>query len=471
MQTDELATYAFASLGSVIDRVDEKARLERAADDAPQLVVMRGRRRVGKSYLLNRSFEGHRFVYFQADEGEERGHLDLFAAETGRLANAPLSFADWDAALEFVESLGSDAPLVVVLDEYQWLRKAQPQLDSKIMRHFDRWERKKTPITLVVNGSALTLMEELLEGDRPMFGRAAYRPLIESFDFRDASLFGPARASSEEKLRRYGVLGGTAQYQVWAGHESLPRVLEERILKKDESLFEEPLQLIRGEDEIREPGSYYAILRAIAQGETRFNEIETRSKITSGQLLAKRLKRLQRLRYIEERSPIGGNGTSLWEIADPFFAFWFRYVYPSRSRLQRGRVDEVAKAITVDLDNHMGWVFERVCREWAARYSSADEFAEAAEIGAYWTRTHDVEIDVVARQGKRYLALGSCKWSARADGHVLDRLKESRDKVLGAGDAALFIFARGFHPALVRRASEEGVRLISSEDLFVNSSK
>lgn len=466
LQTCEFATYEFATIDSVIDRLDEKARLERAADEAPQLVVMRGRRRVGKSYLLNRSFEGRRFVYFQADEGEERGHLDLFAAEAGRLVNAPLSFADWDAALDYVDSLGSDAPLVVVLDEYQWLRKAQPQLDSKITRHFDRWERKKTPITLVVSGSALTLMEELLEGDKPMFGRAAHRPLIEPFDFRDAALFGSAKASSEEKLRRYGVLGGTAQYQVWAGHGSLQRVLKERILMKDESLFEEPLQLIRGEDEIREPGNYYAILRAIAQGETRFNEIEARSKISSGQLLTKRLNRLERLRYIEERNPIGGNGTSLWEIADPFFAFWFRYVYPSRSRLQRGRVDEVAKAITADLDNHMGRVFEHVCREWAARYSAADEFAEASEIGAYWTRTQDVEIDVVARAGKRYLALGSCKWSARADTHVLDKLKESRDKVRGASHATLFIFARGFHPALVKRAREEDVRLISSAELF-----
>lgn len=450
----------------MIDRLEEKRRLERAADEAPQLVVMRGRRRVGKSYLLNSCFEDRRLVYFQADEGEERGHLDLFASEVGQLVNAPLSFADWDAALDYVGALGTDQALVVVLDEYQWLRKAQPRLDSTIMRHFDRWERRKVPITVVVSGSALTLMEELLEGDKPMFGRAGYRPLVEPFNFRDASLFGPSKVTSEEKLRRFGVLGGTAQYQVWAGKLPLQRVLKERILPKDESLFEEPLQLIRGEDEIREPGNYYAILRAIAQGETRFNQIEARSKITSGQLLTKRLKRLERLRYIEERRPIGGNGTVLWEIADPFFAFWFRSVYPNRSRLQGGRVDEVAGEITRDLDNQMGWVFERVCREWARRYSPAEEFAEANEIGAYWTRTHDLEIDVVARARKRYLALGSCKWSARADTHVLDALEEARSKVAGAADASLFIFARGFHPALLQRASEGRVRLVSADDLF-----
>lgn len=450
----------------MVDRTEEQARLQRAADDAPQLVVMRGRRRVGKSFLLNESFKGRRFVYFQADEGEERGHLDLLAVEAQSLISAPIAFADWDSALTFLENQGREEPLVVVLDEYQWLQKSQPQLDSKIMRHFDRWERERVPVTLVLSGSALTLMEELLEGDRPMFGRASYRPLIEPFDYRDASAFAPSSANSAEKLRRFGVLGGTAQYQVWAGDLELPRLLRERILAKDESLFEEPLQLIRGEDEIREPGSYYAILRAIADGRTQFSEIEAASKISSGQLLTKRLNRLEQLRYIEQRDSVGGNGTSTWQISDPFFTFWFRYVYPARSRLQSGRTEEVARSVEADLDNHMGWVFEEVCRRWARRYASMPELADAEEIGAYWTRTHDVEIDVVARGKKDYTALGSCKWSASADTHALDRLKESRDKVRGAAGAKLLIFARGFHPALVERAAAENVTLIPADDLF-----
>src|ERR1700733_8763021 len=198
----------------MVDREREKVRLEQAAAQAPQLVVLRGRRRVGKSYLLDHSFTGQRFVYFQADEGEERDHLDLLAAEVGALVDAPLSFTDWEAALGYLGSLAEDAPLVVALDEYQWMRKAQPRLDSMIVRHFDRWERAGRRLTLVLSGRALTLMEELLEGNQPMFGRAAYRPLLEPFDFRDAARFASERLSAEEKLRRFAVLGGTAQYQV-----------------------------------------------------------------------------------------------------------------------------------------------------------------------------------------------------------------------------------------------------------------
>jgi uncharacterized protein len=450
----------------MIDRQEELERLRRAAAEAPQLVVMRGRRRVGKSYLLDRSFAEHRVVYFQADEGEARGHLDFLAAELGRLVNAPIAFGDWNEALSSLDEQARQQPLVVVLDEFQWMLQAEPLLDSIVMRHFDRWERARIPITLVISGSALSMMEQLLEGERPMFGRAGYRPFLQPFDYRDAALFASSATSAAQKLLRYGVLGGTAQYQVWAGQASLREILKHRILTKDEPLFEEPLQLIRGESAIREPGNYYEVLRAIARGATHFNEILQQSKISSGQLLTGRLDRLAKLRYIDERRPLGGNGSPSWSVSDPFFRFWFRYVYPNRSRLQRGRVEEVCEAILTDIDNHMGGVFEQVCRDWAGRYSAEEQLAGAEDIGAYWTRTHDVEVDLVARGRKGIVAVGSCKWSTRADTHDLDRLIELRGRIRGAGSAALYVFARDFHKSLVERAERDGVRLVSADELF-----
>jgi hypothetical protein len=450
----------------MVDRLEELERLRIAAAEAPQLVVMRGRRRVGKSYLLDRSFANHRLVYFQADEGEARGHLDLLAGEVGRLIDAPVSFTDWNEALAALDAQALRYPLVVVLDEFQWMMRAEPLLDSIIMRHYDRWERAQVPITFVISGSALTMMEQLLEGGRPMYGRAGYRPFLQPFDYRDAALFASPSTSPTQKLQRYGILGGIAQYQVWAGHASIRDILKRRILTKDEPLFEEPLQLIRGESAIREPGNYYELLRAIARGATKFNEILQRSKISSGQLLTNRLDRLAQLRYIQERRPLGGNGSPSWSVSDPFFRFWFRYVYPNRSRLQRGRVEEVCEAILADLDNYMGPVFEEVCRDWAGRHSAEAKLAGAEDIGAYWTRTHDVEVDLVARGHKGIVAVGSCKWSTRADAHDLDRLIVLRGKIRGAGNAALYVFARDFHTSLLERVEADGVRLVSADELF-----
>ena len=137
---------------------------------------------ITKANLQSYNFANHGFVRVP---GEARGHLDLLAAELGRLVNAPIAFGDWNEALS---SLGEQAklqPLVVVLDEFQWMLLAEPTLDSIVMRHFDRRERARVPITLVVSGSALTMMEQLLEGDRAMFGRSGYRPFLQPFDYRD----------------------------------------------------------------------------------------------------------------------------------------------------------------------------------------------------------------------------------------------------------------------------------------------
>ena len=357
------------------------------------------------------------------------------------------------------------------------MRAAQPLLDSKVMRWFDRWTRRSTPVTLVLSGSALSLMEGLTEGNQPLFGRASYRPLIEPLHFRDAAEFGPGKANPEQRLRRYAVLGGTPQYQDWAGEAELGAILREHILRRGEPLYEEPLQLLRGEDEIRDPGSYYSVLLAISAGATGASEIASRIGGDGGRggrgggrpsmtLLTKRLRRLKELGYIEQRRPLLGNGVTRWEILDPYFAFWFRYVYPARSRLQIGGVEAVAKAIEADLDNFMGPVFERVCREWAARVSAHESLAGAEALGSAWTRTHDLEVDLVATRGKACVALGSCKWSRQADARVLDDLLAARARLSNGLGADLFVFARGFHPSLKAAAKEHAAILVTPADLF-----
>lgn len=451
----------------MIGREVELGRLRQAADEAPQLVIMRGRRRVGKSFLLDEAFRSRRLIYFQADEGSEDSHLSFLAEECERFTGVPVAFSDWNSVMRLFERLAAEEPLVAVLDEFQWMNSAQELLPSIIMRHYDHWERRRIPVTLVISGSALTMMEQLVEGNKPMFGRAKYRPLIEPFDYRVASEFGSTRLSPEKKLQRYSVLGGTAQYQAWAGNHDLERILKMSVLAKDESLFDEPLQLIRGESTLREPGNYYEIIRVIAQGAGSYSQIASKSKVSSSPVLTDRLRRLEDLRYIELRETIAGNGSATYHIADPFFRFWFRYVYPNRSRLQLGAgVETVYTDIMADLDNFIGPVFEQVCREWVMRYATPEQFPSCQKIGSYWTRTHNVEVDIVGMTKGRFEVLGSCKWSKHADAEDLDKLIASRDLIRGAGTAPLYLFARGFHSSLLRRARNNEVKLISLADLF-----
>lgn len=457
----------------MVNREQERARLVDAADRPPQLVVLRGRRRVGKSYLVDRALGRRRGVFFQADEQDEAGHLELFGREAGALLpGAPtLTFGSWDEAFDFVGAQAAQAgPLVVALDEFQWLWDAQPAIDSILQRHWDRWQRADVPVTVVLSGSALSRMEQLLEHGRPLHGRADYRPLLLPIDYRHAAAFAASDADAEERLRRYAVIGGTPQYEVWAGPGPIRTVIAERILRKGESLYEEPLHLLREEQTIRTPGTYFKLCAAIAGGATQYNEIASRAKLDNPNL-SKMLPRLEELGYVERRAPLERRGfaerRSSYRLRDPFFRFWFRYVWPNRSRLERGRVDEVAARIDADFDNYMGPAFEDVCRTWLGTYSTVPEAEGITEIGSWWHRTGRPEIDIVTLRGRKFGAMGSCKWDRAAPPQALGNLMRDREALAGPdADGGVLVFARGFSDDLAQRAAREGVRLVTLDDLY-----
>jgi AAA+ ATPase superfamily predicted ATPase len=455
----------------MVDREREQRQIRDATAVSPALIVLMGRRRVGKSFLLARTFTGTRTVSFQGDEQRERQHLDLLAEEAGRvlLGTTALSFGTWDDALAFFGEQARREPLTVILDEFQWLKAAQPALDSIIERHWDRWDRDGVHITLVLSGSALTMMEELLDRGAPLFGRAAARPRLAPLDFRDAAAFAATR-DPEKLLRRWAVLGGTPQYQLWAGPGALEKVLAERVLAKDAPLYDDPRHLLRDGEGIRDPGTYLAILRAIARGATHHNEIAQQAKVPTGNL-ARKIARLEDLGYLTARYPLGADGheeRSSYQIADPYFRFWFRYVVNNRSRLERGRVQEVLDEILADLDNVMGWAFEECCRHWVGRYADENAVGAPQQIGSWWSRDGRTEVDVVGVRRHRFVLVGSCKWRRTADVDVLTDLQRQRE-ALGpkAARARLAIFARErFTDALRERAAEDDVLLIAASDLL-----
>ena len=457
----------------MVDRQRERERLVEAADRPPQLVVLRGRRRVGKSYLVDRALGDRRGVFFQADEQDEAGHLELFGREAGTLlpGSPALTFATWDDAFEFVGAqAGETGPLVLALDEFQWLWDAQPAIDSILQRHWDRWQRAGVPVTVVLSGSALSRMEQLLEHGLPLHGRADYRPLLLPLDYRQAAAFAPADANAEERLRRYAVIGGTPQYEVWAGPEPIRAVIAERILRKGESLYEEPLHLLREEQSIRTPGTYFKLCAAIAGGATQYNAIATVARLDNPNL-AKMLPRLEELGYVERRAPLERGGfaarRSSYRLRDPFFRFWFRYVWPNRSRLERGRVEEVAARIEADFDTYMGLAFEDACRAWLGSYATGPEADGITEIGSWWHRTGRPEIDVVTLRGRRLGPLGSCKWDRAASPQALGNLRRDREALAGPdAEGELLVFARGFSDDLAQRSAREGARLIAANELY-----
>lgn len=482
LSTDELLTYkeikttilSMKTSPELVDREEEFVRLRLLQKDAPSLAVIRGRRRVGKSYLLAAALgtsHTNRVVSFQADEQPSAAQLALFSAEASRLLPGapPLSFSSWDEALAFIGEQTKTASVTLILDEFQYLCRAEPSLPAIIMRWWDRWQTDRRRISLVLCGSAISFMEGLVGASGALHGRAVYRPLVSPLDYRSSAEFAPAAASSQELIERFAVLGGTPQYQEWAGKRPLARVIEEVVLTKGAPLYEELLTLLRSEDDIRDRSTYFGVLRAVAEGRTKTTQIAGYAGLSVANV-SKIMDRLRDLRYVDHVIPLGFGDEprrGYWKIADPFFAFWFRYVFPNRSRLERGLVDVVQEEISADFGNYVGrYAFEDCCRVWAGRF--APFAGDLREVGSWWSRKGDVEIDVVGTAKDRYAFVGSCKWSERADERSLFQLYDQRAK-LGpkAARARMALFSRReFSKKVHDRAASENVLLVSSDDLF-----
>lgn len=322
----------------------------------------------------------------------------------------------------------------------------------------------------MLSGSALSYMAGLFQGGKPTHGRSILRPLLRPLSYRKIAEFGPPALTPIEIIERYSVLGGTPQYLRWASGRPLAQAIEDVILSPDAPLYDDPEHLICEEENIREPGPYFGILQAIARGYTNPTAIGGHLQISS-QLATKFLDRLAELDYVTRVEPVepghGGRARAYWKIGDPYFRFWFGHVFPNRSRLARGRIKDVSRELGRALPEVTSLVFEDVCREWVGRYSELG--TAAVEVGSWWSRRSDMEIDVVALDKHGYSVLGSCKWWAKPIGLAqLDELYEARAK-LGpkAAQSRLVLFSRsGFKPELVERAAAERVVLIEVADLF-----
>lgn len=325
------------------------------------------------------------------------------------------------------------------------------------------------PIALVLSGSALSFMDGLLAHGSPLYGRAAYRPLLLPLDLWSAAEFTAPRTPPEQLIERYAVVGGTPQYQVWAGHRRVEAVIKEALLAKGSPLYEEPLNLLRSQEGIRDAGTYFAALSAIAHGDNRTGRIAMRAQVHTS-AASRMLDRLRELGYVEQREPVAptpDRARAFWRISDPYFRFWFRFVFSNRSRLERAQVDEVFDEIWTSFGGFVSYVFEDCCRTWVGTRS---QFAGTSrEVGSWWSRKGDAEIDVAAMGKDGYTLLGSCKWREREVGEsVLDELYQHR-ALLGpkAAQARLALFARRAFSAGVRaRAARENVLLVAAADLF-----
>jgi AAA+ ATPase superfamily predicted ATPase len=471
-----------------VDRDAELAWLRRGwGAGRPELRVLYGRRRVGKSALLDRFADGLPAVVYQAVEGTSADHLrdltaELLAAEGDPLLEAaPL--ANWAAALAYIAARARRGPLLFVFDEYQYAAEADPALASLFQRWWSREiEGPGLPLYLVLCGSYVRFfVRNVLTG--PMYGRNTGVWRLDPLAYPEAGRFFPGW-SPEDRVRAWAVLGGVPHYlKRFDPTRGLTWNVAHNVLARGASLYAEGELLTR--EELRDPRTYFSVLRAIDDGCTTNGKIENRVRGgREGGNITYYLDTLRELGFLDHRKPVvGASGRGIWEIADPYLRFWFRFVLPNRRRLDRSADPErdYQELVAPQLDHFVSKpAFEEVCREWVRRRAARAALPLVDAVGSWWgqipapsvdspRRQKSAELEVVAVRGGRVVLAGEAKWSTAPVGFAtLNHLREVLPHVPGAdASTPLVLFGRRFDPRLRERAGDEGVTLVGPDDLYV----
>ncbi len=418
-----------------VNREDELKFLEsRYQSNSPEFIVIYGRRRVGKTELMLKFLENKNGVYFLASKEGDRQNIKDFSQTAGRVLNdeyfGQIEFPDWFTLFESVfkhrkfRELAENNKFILIIDEFPYLihsNKAIPSVFQKI------WElcMKKENIMLVLSGSSVSVMEsEVLGYKSPLYGRRTGQWQLDPLDFKHLGEFLPY--SKEDLVLLWSIVGGIPEYLLkFDTNLSLWDNVRNNVIQKGTYLYEEVEYLLN--EEFREPKNYKLIFKAIALGYNRLGEICNYTGLDKS-MVSKYLDVLNKLHILREEIPVTASlkfKRRLYFIHEPFFNFWFRFIYSNRIDLEANRQNEVLEVIKRDFPMYCGPIFEVLVTELLMRKQILIDHP-FTKIGRWWHK--DKEIDVVAlNDATKEILFVECKWkslSRRQAEVVLGELSE-----------------------------------------------
>ena len=439
-----------------------------------ECIIIYGRRRVGKTTLINEFCKDKPTIFFSNTteiENLESLSKSIMNYERPDMDVTP-EFKTYDAALDELTALATHERIVFVIDEYPYLAKAKPSISAMLQHIIDhKWNNSK--MFLILCGSSMSFMEDQVLGqESPLYGRRTGQFKIAPLDYKESAVFHPD-LSNEDNALIYGITGGVPHYiNKLGGKESVDEALLDNFFDRSSYLYEEPANLLK--QELREPAIYNAIITAIAQGASRINDIALKTG-QENSVVSKYLGTLIDLGIVKKETPVTekiGKKT-IYELADNFFRFWYRFVPANMSAIDSGRIQKsYANSIKKNLPDYMGLTFEHMCRDYLLYYEK-DLPIELNQVGQWWGTDNknkkQVQIDIVGTpvEGDEYI-IGSCKYQNEKIG--LDELELIREyaQVFGKGKKYYYyIFSKGgFTEGLIQAKNRGEVRLIGLDDLY-----
>ena len=464
-----------------IGRTSELATLNAELEHGSGFVVIYGRRRVGKTTLIKEFIKDKRAFYFLATTESEAQSMKRFAGVLSRTTKNPMlskvTFTDWLDLFQVVADDHPDEKKVLVIDEFPYLVKTNPDFPSILQNAWDE-VLKDHNVMLVLCGSLISMMKKhALAYDSPLYGRRTAQIRLMPLQFTD--VYAAQNLSFEQAVEQYAITGGVPKYmEFFQTDEPLVEQIRRVVLSKNGFLYEEPDFLLN--EEVQTPINYFSVLKAISDGNHKLSKIGmTMEQDTSA--ITPYLKTLIDLGFVIKNVPITEKNPersrkSLYYVSDNFIRFWFRYVYPFKGELELDNQQIVLDEMSKDFkQKFVAFAYESICRNIFAElcHKGQIDFAPS-RIGSYWRNDNegDTEIDVAAvdNQHKR-LFLGECKCHTKpVDVAIYSALQEKgQSKELTAAFSGYKIvyglFSKsGFTNRLVEMAAENSNLILIQED-------
>ncbi len=459
-----------------IGRENELNALERLyRSDKFEFAVIYGRRRVGKTALINHFIDGKKAIYFMGVESNEKQNLENLSKSIIEFSSgiqAETYFSSYQAALEYVFKLAEKERIILAIDEYPYVARASKSLASTLQMLIDKY-KDESKLMLILCGSSMSYMEDqVLAYKSPLYGRRTAQMKITPFDFEECCTY-LSDLSDEDKALLYGIAGGTPQYLLQMSDKlSVEENIKNTYLNPTSFLYEEPVSLLK--QEVREPAIYNAIITAIATGASRMSEIATKVGESTTTCTAY-IKNLINLGIIKRETPYGEKTSkkTIYSIEDNMFYFWYRFVLENSSVIARGAANLVYKRIETQLSDYMGRIFEEICTQYLWKQLLLGNMPiEFISLGRWWgndpRKKSQTEIDIMGEQDSNSAIFAECKWrNENVDLDVLETLIE-RSGLFHYTKIHYFLFSKtGFTKGCMEKAKEmENVTLVKYEDII-----
>lgn len=445
------------------------------ANDRLEVAVVYGRRRVGKTTLINEFCEDKKTIFFPAIESDAAQNLEILseaiAFAEGGDSNAAFSYRSFADAFTKISEMAQKERIIFVIDEYPYLAKAQKSISSVLQNYIDH-QFKNSKLFIILCGSSMSFMEKQVLGyQSPLYGRRTAQFKIEPFDYLDTGKFFP-NYSPEERAIMYGITGGIPFYlEEFSPSLSIKENLLEKLFNRNALLYEEPSNLLK--QELREPATYNAIISAIASGKTKMSEITSTIGLETG-LCSKYIANLIALGILKKEVPVTEPKSKrpYYMLDDQFFRFWFTFVPRNTASIISGRIEKsFDKSVGQYIPDYMGLTFEKMCRDYILFYDENLPF-DMGQIGQWWggnpKNKKPAQIDVVVTsQMNGEGIIGSCKFTGEKIGMDEYELMEEYGDAMGViRDRYYYFFSKsGFTKSLSEKAGER-VRLITLDEMY-----